>query len=200
MLNHPRMQWTGQQSSCSDNKNKFRQIKEFVLSFCHMNFSMLQKMPLGKKRSSYPLLTADFPSRWDTEPALSSCCLTMIVMAHHFHSFPGATLILGTNYHMNFVLWLWSSECKLLSKLLQEMPKSLVHSNDEKTTSPCPRGNIASYMLQGEITATNHGKLKPFFSWGNMSNQMGLGFFWHPPYSKCTLFAEPLKVHLLLDG
>lgn len=169
-----------------------------------MNFSTLQKRPLGKIKDQSPsphsnisqlIETLNLPlpgvvSPWWWCPSFSTASREL-----PWSWEPNATWTLCRDHRK-----LWSFECKFQSKLLQEMPKSLAHSNDEKATSPCPRGNLVSCRMSEEITATNHWKLQNFFLEEIRATKWCWGFL-HPSYSKCFFFfSEPVKAHLLLDG
>lgn len=125
-----------------------------------------QRGGVWRGKSSYSLLTANFQitetlnlplshvlSPWQWCPSISTSS-----QALPWSWEPNATWTLCWDCGK-----LWSFECKLQSKLLQELPKSLVHLADEKATRPSPRGNLASCRLWGEITATNCWKIQNLF-------------------------------------
>lgn len=135
----------------SGNKNKVRKRRKFVLSFC--------------LRSSYLPLTADFPSHWDPDPALTSCCLTMTVMPA-FSQLSRPYLNPGNQIPHepcaettgNFSLLSASFTASFF-----QIWKILVPSHDEKATSPCPRGNLASCSVWRRVATSNHWKWQIFF-------------------------------------
>lgn len=169
-----------------------------------MNFSTVQKMPLEKKKKgavtlhsqqisqvietlNLPLTHVAWPWQWC--PSISTAS-----QAVPWSWEPNTTWTLCWDHRK-----LQSFECKLQSKFLQDMPKSLVHSNDEKDTSPCPRGNLASYNLWGEITATNHWKLQNFFLEEIWATKWSW-FFCILCIANAHFSVEPINVHLLPDG